>query len=398
MNVLGIIAGLIAVLGLMASLGDPITVGLYVTYAGAGWWLVARRPDHSIGWLLMCVAVGFAATTPPGLDADALVSGKADVMTWFRAWWSTWGGTLVFLGFIGIALTFPSGHLPAGRWRRPLIGVLAIALVATVLVALRPTFDLAIDNGPDIIVPNHLAIAPTTSLWAAVNTLDDSMYFYLLAVLTAAIVGLLVRYRRSEGIARLQLRWLVAALAGILTSVVFALVVTVVFGDVVGSWIPAGITYILVPVSIAVAISRYRLFEIDRIISRTIGWALVSGLLVAAVAILVVGLQALLSNVTQGQTLAVAASTLVAFALFQPVRQRVQRAVDRRFDRARYDGQLTAAAFAERLRTEVDLDSVASDLTQSVQGALRPGSLGIWLKESGPVTIPGRSIPTVTTT
>ena len=95
---------------------------------------------------------------------------------------------------------------------------------------------------------------------------------------------------------------------------------------------------------------------------------------------LVVGLQALLSGVTQGETLAVAASTLAAFALFQPVRRRVQRAVDRRFDRARYDSERTAAAFAERLRTEVDLDAVAGDLTGSVERALRPSALGLWLK------------------
>jgi hypothetical protein len=369
-----------AVVGLLASLGDPITVALYVTYAGAGWWLIARRPDHSIGWLLLCVAVGFAATTPPGLDPDALVSGQADAMSWFRAWWSTWGGTLVFLGFTGIALTFPSGRLPGGRWRAPVIVALAIALAATALVALRPTFDLAIEGGSDIIVPNRLAIAPSASFWTVVDALDDLIYFYLLALLATAIVGLLLRYRRSEGIVRLQLRWLVAALAAMVTSVVVALVVAIVFGDVVGAWIPAGITYLLVPVSIAVAISRYRLFEIDRIISRTIGWASVSGLLVAAFATLVIGLQALLVNVTQGQTLAVAASTLVAFALFQPVRRIVQQAVDRRFDRARYDAQRTAEAFAERLRTVVDLDTVAEDLNGAVEVALRPRSVGLWLK------------------
>ena len=109
------------------------------------------------------------------------------------------------------------------------------------------------------------------------------------------------------------------------------------------------------PIVIGIAILRYRLYEIDRIISRTIGWAIVTGLLVAVFAGLVVALQAVLAPVTKENTLAVAASTLVAFALFQPLRRRVQRAVDRRFDRARYDGQRTVGAFAERLRNEVDL-------------------------------------------
>jgi hypothetical protein len=138
---------------------------------------------------------------------------------------------------------------------------------------------------------------------------------------------------------------------------------------------------LLMPIAIGMAILRYRLYEIDRIISRTLSWAIVTSVLVAVFAGLVVGLQAALAGITQGQTLAVAASTLVAFALFQPVRRRVQRAVDRRFDRARYDRERTAAAFADRLRTEVDLEAVAGDLTRSVDGALRPRSLVLWLKD-----------------
>ena len=173
------------------------------------------------------------------------------------------------------------------------------------------------------------------------------------------------------------------------------------------AFIPVLLAYAAVPAAIAVAVLRYRLYEIDRIISRTLSWATVTGVLLVVFAGLVVGLQALLSGVTQGQTLAVAASTLAAFALFQPVRRRVQRAVDRRFDRARYDSERTAAAFAERLRTEVDLEAVAGDLTGSVERALRPSTLGLWLKarsgepiagSNAAVTIPGHSLPKVTST
>jgi hypothetical protein len=137
---------------------------------------------------------------------------------------------------------------------------------------------------------------------------------------------------------------------------------------------------LLVPVSVGIAVTRHRLYEIDRVISRTIGWALVTGLLVAVFGATVVGLQALLSDVTQGQTLAVAASTLIAFALFQPVRRRVQSAVDRRFDRARYDGERTAAAFAERLRNQIDLTSLEADIAETVRAALRPGSTSLWVR------------------
>ena len=125
------------------------------------------------------------------------------------------------------------------------------------------------------------------------------------------------------------------------------------------------------------------LVDIDRIISRTIAWALISGLLLGSFALLVVFLQTILVGVTQGDVLAVAASTLVAFALFQPVRRTVQRAVDRRFDRARYDGSRTTDAFSTRIRSEVDLDAVAGDLTGSVEYALRPRTMSLWLKGSG---------------
>ena len=136
---------------------------------------------------------------------------------------------------------------------------------------------------------------------------------------------------------------------------------------------------LLVPVSVWIAVTRYRLYEIDRLISRTIGWAIVTGILVAVFALLVVTLQALLTSVTEVNTLAVAASTLVAVALFQPLRRRVQRAVDRRFDRARYDGQRTTAVFADRVRNEVDLGTLRTALVATASEAVRPTGAGLWL-------------------
>jgi DNA integrity scanning protein DisA with diadenylate cyclase activity len=139
----------------------------------------------------------------------------------------------------------------------------------------------------------------------------------------------------------------------------------------------------LPPIAVGVAILRYRLYEIDRIISRTISYALVTGLLAATFAILIVGLQAVLTPFTGGQTVAVAASTLAVFALFQPVLRRVRRAVDRRFDRARYDGERTAAAFSERLRDQVDMETVTTDLRATVAGAIAPTDLGVWIRPRG---------------
>ena len=132
-----------------------------------------------------------------------------------------------------------------------------------------------------------------------------------------------------------------------------------------------------------VAILRYRLYEIDRLVSRTIGWALVTGVLAVVFVALVVTLQAILAPVTKENTLAVAASTLIAFALFQPLRRRVQRAVDRRFDRARYDGQRTVDAFAGRLRTEVDLPTLREALAATADEAVRPSTAIVWLAKGG---------------
>ena len=189
---------------------------------------------------------------------------------------------------------------------------------------------------------------------------------------------MVVRYRRGDEVERHQLKWLIGV-AGV-AAVAFPIAFIVPFSVVADAAFYAGLLALLaLPLAIGIAILRYRLYDIDRIISRTIGWSLVSGLLVAAFAILVVGLQAALTDVTQGETLAVAASTLVAFALFQPVRRTVQRAVDRRFDRGRYDAQLTVDAFAERLRDEVDLETLAAELERTVVGTMRPSTASLWL-------------------
>ena len=163
---------------------------------------------------------------------------------------------------------------------------------------------------------------------------------------------------------------------------------------------------VLVPVSVWIAVTRYRLYEIDRLISRGLSWAVLSGLLVAVYAGAVLLLQGVLGGVTQGETLAVAGSTLLAAAVFQPLRRRTQATVDHRFNRARYDAERTAIDFAERLRDQVDLASLSGDIAGVVDTALRPSRIGVWLREREPnssppgnaVTIPGHHAAKVTTT
>jgi hypothetical protein len=189
----------------------------------------------------------------------------------------------------------------------------------------------------------------------------------------ASLVGQVASYRRSSGERRQQLKWLLGGFG--LTGAFLGLAV------VLGSGLPSSAAvvaaYFAVPVCVGVAILKYRLYDIDRIISRTLAYAIVTGLLVGLYA----GLVLLATEVLRVHTpVAVAAATLAAAALFSPVRRRVQRLVDRRFNRARYDADRTVAAFAARLQDAVDLDSVRADLAGVVQAALEPAHLAVWIQ------------------
>ena len=138
----------------------------------------------------------------------------------------------------------------------------------------------------------------------------------------------------------------------------------------------------LVPVAIGIAILKRHLYEIDRLISRTLSWAIITAVLLAVFAGGVIALQAALAGFTQYATLAVAGSTIATFALFQPLRKRVQRMVDRRFDRARFDAELTSTAFAVRMRGQVDIDAVATDLLDTIDDSIRPAERAVWLRGS----------------
>ncbi len=196
--------------------------------------------------------------------------------------------------------------------------------------------------------------------------------------LPVVLASAIVRYRRGSAIERQQLKWFGATAALAAISLCVAMLAPEPYG-VIG-FFGAMVAVALLPVAIGAAILRYRLYEIDRLVSRSISWAVVSLSLAAVVAGVVIALQAALAGVTQGGTLAVAASTLLAFALFQPLRRRVQHLVDRRFDRARYDGQRLANAFAERLRDEVDLAEICDQMLATVATAVRPEHGSVWLR------------------
>ncbi len=332
-----------------------------------------RRPDNIIGPLLLAFGFVFAIYFP----IDLLVRlGSPSHLVQVAAAFSAASDAPGFIIVAMILILFPDGRLPGPGWRW--VPVVAIVGIVSALIG------FTLNEGPLAAFPsveNPLGIPGFPG-----EIVGELGYVCLVVLLVTAVAALIARWRRGRVVERAQVKWVGAAALVLLVAEAINLA-TFDASDPFGSPVAvvlATVATALVPLSIGIAILRYRLYEIDRIISRTIGWAVVSGLLVAVFIGGVFALQAVLAGFTQGETLAVAASTLVAFALFQPVRRRVQRAVDHRFDRARYDAERIAAAFAGRLRDEVDLDTLAAELQGTAIRAVRPTSASIWLPSRGP--------------
>ena len=282
-----------------------------------------------------------------------------------------WAPGIVLLGLL--VLLFPDGRLPSSRWRwlvAAYAAVAALSMAGTVVLTVRALADhrTQVDSGGNLLLlSGH---DPAAGWW---NVLQDLFFPLLIACWLASIASQALSYRRSSGERRQQLKWLLAGSAATLVALgLVALLGSVPWlSDVIGV-----IGFLALPVSIGVAVLRYRLFDIDRIVSRTLAYAIVTGLLVGVYA----GLVLLTTEVFGFHTpVAVAASTLAAAALFTPVRRRVQRLVDRRFNRARYDAETTVAAFADRLKDAVNLDAARDDLATTVHQALEPAHLSVWV-------------------
>ena len=343
-----------------------------ISWATVGALLMIRVPDNIVGAVMTLIGAGYALSIlAAAVTFSASAAGNASLAQ-AAAWWtvllSSTGALTLYLAFI-----FPTGrgHTPA--WDR--VGRLFLAVLTVVFVWLLvqpgrlhlfPTIDNPITGGPDL--RPLLGPVPFRTMVAG--------SVLVAPVVIAAVVS---RYRAADAIGRLQLKWAFAALSISLS----ALLLTSVTGTGgATSGVPLAVyaaTSSLVPVAIGIAILKRHLYEIDRLISRTLSWAIITAVLLVVFAAGVLGLQAALAGFTQYATLAVAGSTLATFAVFQPLRKRVQRLVDRRFDRARFDAERTSAAFAERMRVEVEINAVAIDLLDTVDEAMKPASRGLWL-------------------
>jgi hypothetical protein len=337
-----------------------------------------RRPGNPIGWLLLLIAVFDLLQTDGPLYALGryrlgrhLPLGAVALLLS-----QSWLPALVL--FPLVILLFPDGRPPPGRWRWALRTYIAVGIGFTAVITTNASVAIAegntrVDAAGQMRIFDHGAGYGGTGV-AVVFVVSFAGFF------VAAVGYQVVSWRQSSGERRQQLKWFASG-----TLISFVTVFTALpLSSAHGIWHAAGDVLVLglaaAPVCMGVGILRYRLYEIDRIISRTLAYAIVTGVLVGVYA----GLVLLASHVLPLTTpVAVAASTLAAAALFSPLRRRVQRVVDRRFNRARYDADRTVAAFAGRLKDAVDLDSVRDDLASAVREVLEPAHVSVWVSERG---------------
>jgi hypothetical protein len=347
--------------------GEPgLLIVLSLVFITTGAYLAGRRPANPVGWLLegwgmvMAFAVLTEAYVDKGLvrDPGSLPGpswvGWAEGVVWHPAF-----GLLVFL-----LLLFPHGRLPSPRWRPFAWFTVAVYLTLSVTAAL----------GPGSVELYYPAATPPVHL--PVSDLADVVFGLLLPgqllLLAAALVSVVLRLRRATGEERQQVKWFVYT---VVTVVLVFATTTLILGA--GYLFPI---FGLIPISVAVAVFRYRLYDIDRLINRTLVYGLLTALLVGVYAGLVFLFGRLLNPATGDSALAVAASTLTVAALFQPARHRLQALVDRRFNRARYDAARTVERFSGRLRDQVDLDTLSTELLGVVDHTVQPASASLWLR------------------
>jgi hypothetical protein len=368
------------------SVPGPIAFDLITFAFSVSGILIARhQPGNPITWILLGIGFSFGLSAAlDGYAQAALVAhpgslpggiGAVVLGSWL------WVPGIVPMGTF-LLLLFPDGRLPSRRWR-VVAWASAASLVAAVLAILLQPGSLADDGFPNLTNPIGLpALAPVANvLYASIVTIP------LCVVASAA--ALVIRFRRSTGVERLQLKWLAAAAATLAVTYGTAMIASIPVPWLQSSTptpilvlqiIPIG-CFVLIPLSIGVAILRYRLYDIDRLISRTLAYVLLTALLVGVYAAIVVGLGA-----ATGRTdspILIAGATLAVAALFRPARRGIQAVIDRRLYRRRYDAEMVLGSFASRLRDEVDLDTLSAELRTAAGRAVQPASVGVWIRGPG---------------
>ena len=359
-----------------------IAVAMFaVSFPLVGWIILRRDPSNRLGWIYLAIGFWQALNMfASGYSTLAywVASGRlplASELSWVAVW--AWVPGFTLFSTLGILL-FPTGRLPSRRWW-PVVALAAVAFVLLLVpvVALWPYRGLPLELQNALNQP-----PPADPVIVAANAIQGVGQVVLLAAMIGSVAGLATRFRRSRGVERQQLKWFTyAAIVDVLLLVVWTVVPLDPLAGALSSLLLA-----FLPIAIAIAILRYRLYDIDRVVSRTIGYAIITGILGVTFVGIVLRVQAvvdsLLPQVTETGTPAVAASTLAAAALFQPLRRRVQATVDRRFDRARVDRDRSIVRLGNRLRDAVELDAIRADVLGTIDATIRPANATVWLRRS----------------
>jgi hypothetical protein len=364
-------------------LAGLLQAGAALPMAVVGALIVARRPGNRVGWLLLAVALGLSssalaasyasyAVTHPGIPGAVMVA---------------WAGALIepptTAAILLLGLLYPTGRLPSPRWRPVAQAVVVWTAAYMAFIAVLP--DVRVD---DVVIGSNPLPLPTAveelvgRVGGVLFAVELVAYFVLLLTVVAS---LLFRFRRARGVERQQLKWL--AYVGVLAAVTAALVAVLWLGG--WSLVLDSLTTWGVPIAIGIAILKHRLYDIDRLINRTLVYGLLTALLGGVYASVVLVLGDLFGGLSgQPPSWVVASATLAVAALFQPARHRIQQAVDRRFNRRAYDAAKTLEAFSARLRDQVDLDTLSAEVLAVADRTMEPTVLSLWLRppmeRSGP--------------
>ena len=326
--------------------------------------VASRLPTNPNGWLWCGAGLTYAVS-----DVSRPLAGAVGWPSWTAWALGGWGFVVLLALLVFVFLLFPTGRLPHHRWRwlaRATVAATSLLAVAVLLIA-----------DPD----DPTAASPWALQGEAGRNLTriaEGLLYGMFGAVLLAMLSLVLRFRRAGATERRQLTWFLYA------TVVNALII--IFDGALGllpplvSQVVSSVGFALLPVAVGVATLRYRLYEIDRIVSRTVSYGLLSAALIGLYLLVVALLRPLLEPLTGSSALAVAGSTLAVAAVFNPARRRLQAVVDRRFDRARYDAARAVEAFAARLRDQVDLDEITASLRDTVAATVAPGRVAVWLR------------------